>query len=192
MPLFVPCTPNGDLANRIKEIEKKRSGSRTVRFKIVETGGISLKSQLQKSDPWAGGKCGRQECFPCKGEKGGDCERSSVTYQIVCKTCEEMGQVAHYKGETSRNMYTRGKEHLQLYHSRHKASNLWAHCVKYHGATPANFEMQLTGVFSSALRRQIAEGVQIRNFKGISMNRKSEWKQPAVTRAVYVRHVEND
>ena len=193
VPLFVPCTPGGELAKKIKEVEEKKSGNRTVRFKVIETGGIAMKSLLQKSDPWAGGKCGKQDCFPCKGEKsGGDCERNSVTYRIVCKTCEENNQVAHYIGETSRNMYSRGKEHLQQYNSRSKASALWAHCIKFHNSAPATFVMQLTGVFSSSLRRQIAEGVQIRNFVGIIINRKSEWRMPAVARTVYVRHVDNE
>ena len=187
VPLFVPCTPDGELAKKIKEIEKKSSGNRTVRFKVVETAGVSLKSQLQPSDPWAGEQCGRQECFPCREEKGGDCTRNSVTYQIVCKTCE-----AHYKGETSRNMYTRGKEHLQQFNSRNKASAMWAHCVKHHDARPVEFKMEHTASFSTSHRRQVAEGVQIRNFPGITMNRKSEWKQPGVARAVYVRHVDND
>ena len=193
VPLFIPCTPGGELAKKIKGVEEKKSGNRTVRFKVIETGGIAMKSLLQKSDPWAGGKCGRQGCFPCKGEKsGGDCERNSVTYRIVCKTCEENNQVAHYIGETSRNMYSRGKEHLQQYSSRSKASALWAHCVKFHDSAPATFIMQLTGVFSSSLRRQIAEGVQIRNFVGIIMNRKSEYRMPAVARTVYIRHVDNE
>ena len=113
--------------------------------------------------------------------------RNSVTYQIVCKACG-----AHYKGETSRNMYTRGNEHLQQFKSRSKASAMWAHCIKHHDSRPVEFKMEQTASFSTSHRRQVAEGVQIRNYPGIPMNRKSEWKLPGVARAVYVRHVDND
>ena len=69
-----------------------------------------MKSILQKSDPWVGGSCGDDMCFPCRGEKGGDCRRNNVTYQIVCEECEKVGVVSHYKGETSKN--TEGLEAL--------------------------------------------------------------------------------
>ena len=192
VPLFIPCTPNGELAKRVKEAEARTSRGRPVRFKIVETGGIAIKNQLQKSDPWAGDNCGHEDCFPCQGENGGDCRRSSVTYQIVCLKCQDGMVVAHYKGETARNMFTRGREHMRQFNRRDKASCMWAHCVKYHESRPVQFKMELTGTFSKSHRRQVAEGVQIRTFPGVTINRRSEWRLPAVSRMVFVNHVDND
>ena len=36
------------------------------RVKVVEKSGTTLKSILVKSDPRAGGKCGRRRCLPCE------------------------------------------------------------------------------------------------------------------------------
>ena len=49
-PIFVPTTPDGMLAKKMRKIcEEEAQG--LIRFKIVESGGITLKSQLQKSNP---------------------------------------------------------------------------------------------------------------------------------------------
>ena len=49
-PIFVPPTPNGVLAKNLREIAEYEAES-GVNFKIVETGGLSMKSILQKSNP---------------------------------------------------------------------------------------------------------------------------------------------
>ena len=49
-PIFVPPTPNSDQANALKLIADSEAEA-GVHFKIIETGGLSLKSILQKSDP---------------------------------------------------------------------------------------------------------------------------------------------
>ena len=105
VPLFIPFTPNGELKEHLQEVEKKSAAGRDLRFKFIERGGISIKNLLQKSDPWANEKCDKEDCFPCKGEKGGSCRRNNVTYKICCSTCHEAGQNAQYIGETGRNMY---------------------------------------------------------------------------------------
>ena len=128
MPLFLPCTPDSKLVRQLREVEERSSVGRPVRFRFVETAGTSFKSLLQKSDPWASKKCGEGDCFPCMGEKGGNCRRSNVSYQIVCQECGEDQVIAHYKGETSRNMYTRGLEHLGQLKSKKTDSPLWSHC----------------------------------------------------------------
>ena len=56
-------------------------------------------------------KCGRARCFPCLGSKGGNCWREEVTYSLWCEECGE--KVAAYQGETGRNGFTRGREHLE-------------------------------------------------------------------------------
>ena len=49
-PIFVPPTPSGELANSLKMIadEEAKLG---VHFKIIETGGLSMRAILQKSNP---------------------------------------------------------------------------------------------------------------------------------------------
>ena len=105
VPLFVPHTPGGELVKRMKKKEAENNQGRRVRFKIIGKGGVTLEQKLRKSDPWKGGKCGRPLCFPCRGDKGGDCWREGVCYTLWCEECGQ--EVAAYKGETGRNAYTR-------------------------------------------------------------------------------------
>ena len=128
--------------------------------------------------------------FPCtSGDKGGDCSKSSITYQIVCLKCQEQGIVCHYKGESARNMYSRGVEHLRDLRRKSEDSPLWMHCVEHHNSELVSFKMELTGTFQKPLSRQIMEGIQIHSFCGVSANRKSEYRQPAVARTQFTREI---
>ena len=49
VPLFVPQTPRGELAKRMKEKEAQNNQGRTIRFRIVEKGGITLEQKKVKS-----------------------------------------------------------------------------------------------------------------------------------------------
>ena len=49
-PIFVPPTPNGDLANALKQIAESEAEA-WVNFRIVENGGRSIKSMVQQSNP---------------------------------------------------------------------------------------------------------------------------------------------
>ena len=187
VPLFVPATPGSQLVKQLKEVEERSCTDRKIKFRFEERAGTSMKSILQKSDPWAGGSCGDDMCFPCRGEKGGDCRRNNVTYQIVCEECEKVNVVAHYKGETSKNTYTRGLKHLEQLKTKAKESVLWAHCREQHQCKVVAFRMEKTGTFSDPLSRQIMEGVQINVFKGTTLNRQSAWRQPAVSKVRFTR-----
>ena len=128
VPLFVPHTPGGQLAKMMRQKEAQNNQGRKIRFKIIEKGGVTLDQKLRRSDPWAGGKCGRERCFPCMGDKGGNCWREGVTYSLWCEKCGEA--VACYKGETGRNSYTRGLEHLDNLEARKKARSLSSGCTR--------------------------------------------------------------
>jgi hypothetical protein len=110
-----------------------------------------------------------------------------VTYQIVCEMYEGGDVVAHYKGETSKNTYTRGLKHLDQLRNKSKDSVLWAHCKEHHQSSEVPFRMEKTGSFSDPLSRQIMEGVQINAFGGITLNRQSAWRQPAVSKVRFTR-----
>ena len=77
------------------------------------------------------GKCGRARCFPCLGSKGGNCWREEVTYSLWCEECGE--KVAAYQGETGRNGFTRGREHLENLEAKNEdKSVLWLHSIFHH------------------------------------------------------------
>ena len=58
--LFKEKTPGGIYAARLIETEEKLALISNFRVKVVEKSGTTLRSVLVKSDPWAGGKCGRR------------------------------------------------------------------------------------------------------------------------------------
>ena len=188
VPLFVPHTPRGALAKAMREKEAQNNQGRKIRFKIIEKGGVSLERKLRRSNPWAGGKCGRPRCFQCRGEKGGNCWKESVTYTLWCDECGE--EVAAYKGESGRNGFTRGGEHLDYWEACDEdKSVLWLHSVHHHQSRQdVNYNMRVTGAFKDPLDRQIMERIQIQNFKGpVLMNRRSEMGGVRVERMQYRR-----
>ena len=180
VPVFVPHTPGSELARRMRQKEEENNQGRKIRFLIVELGGTKIHHLLWKPNPWAGGKCESDDCFPCMGDRGGACRRQGVTYSILCITCQEERKtkqvVAAYEGETGRNAYDRGKEHLAALRKRSEDSVLWLHSLHHHqGREDINFQMVVKQAYSEPLDRQLGEKVNICKFKGdILMNRKTE------------------
>ena len=171
--IFVPSTPESVLQRRY-QAEINRHG---VKIRVVEKSGRSVKSMLQRSDPFKERTCGRDMCFVCGTEKKGLCDKNGVNYAIVCAGCEDFGKKGEYHGETSRNAYTRGKEHLDEYRTQAAKSVLWRHCRERHGNERQEFKMRVTGQYrNDAMLRQIAESVRINNSDPDSrINNKTEW-----------------
>ena len=184
VPLFVPCTPGGELAKRISNIEKLNNQGRTIRFKVVERRGVTLEEKLRKSNPWAGERCGRDNCFPCKTDEGGDCWREGVTYSLVCEECG-----AEYFGESGRNGFTRGADHLLNKEAQDEnRSVLKLHANHHHGGADVRFNMKVTRLHNDSLDRQVTEGVNIANFRGdVLMNRRGELGGVRIERQRYQR-----
>ena len=112
----------------------------------------------------------------------------SVTYSLWCNECGE--EVAAYKGESGRNGFSRGEEHLDYWEANdEEKSVLWLHSVHHHRSRQdVNYSMRVTGAFKEPLDRQIMERVQIQNFKGpVLMNRRSEMGGVRVERMQYRR-----
>ena len=189
VPLFVPHTPRGELAKRMRTVEAQNNQGRKIRFKIVEKGGITLEQKLRRSNPWAGEEsCGRPKCFPCKSDGGGNCWRESITYTLNCEECTQ--EVACYIGETGRNAYSRGCEHLENLSAKdEEKSVLWLHSKYQHQEREdIVYTMKVTGTYNEPLDRQLMERVAISNFKGSHlMNRRNEMGGLRVERMRYRR-----
>ena len=188
VPLFIPHTPKGELAKRIRKLEAENHQGRSIRFKIIEKSGVSLEQKLRRSNPWSGEKCGRPTCFPCRTDEGGDCWRESVTYSLVCEECG--GDVCQYFGETGRNAFSRGVEHLNNKEAEDaNKSVLKLHSIHHHDArADVNFSMKVTGSHPNCLDRQVRERVNIENFSGPAiMNRRNEMGGIRVERTQYRR-----
>ena len=110
---------------------------------------------------------------------GVSCRKNNIVYEVGCQMCPENDQ-AVYIGETARNLYTRGREHLQNYEKRTAESFIYKHQQENHNGAEANFKAKVKYSFQDCLTRQIAEGVAIRRSNGQVLNTKAEWHQPAI------------
>ena len=162
--MFVPSTPKG----KLKAMYQKEISQSGFRIKVVETTGMTLKRQLQTSNPFKKKLCGRSQCFICTSEGSGDCNTEGITYKIQCKgNC------------TSKNV-------TDLAAQNESNSPLWRHCKEAHGGEMQNFSMSITGSFrNDPMLRQISEAIQIESTPPeLLMNTRSEWNMTRVPRAI--------
>ena len=193
--LFVPATPGSQLANSIKELERANRQGRNSRVKVVERSGTTVRNTLVKSYPWSIYDCEDPLCFPCssrsttgRGHRTVSCRRPGVGYQITCLLCKDEGVVAVYQGESGRNLYTRGKEHLDGLSFEASSNPLTIHNKTHHGGSRNNhFSMVATRTFQKPLDRQIDESICLKfsTPSSIIMNSGSEWRGDAIPRAAF-------
>ena len=175
--LFVPATPDSRLVDIYRrEIERSR-----YKIRLVERKGMSLKGRLQKSNPFGKKSCAREDCLICTSDGRGSCNQNGIVYSIKCECGDQ------YVGQTARNAYVRGREHLQAYGSKCDSSVMWRHCVDHHGSEERIWKMDVDARYGDdAMKRQIAEAVRIKKVrtKNATMNCKREWRQIEIPRAV--------
>ena len=188
--MFIPATPNEELRKMLQE-KVDQAG---VRVKVIEKSGTKMVRLLQKNDPFQKEACQDAEnCLVCNGggeEEGGDCRESGVTYKVKClaPSEEDPDQICGepYNGETDRNGYTRGGEHVDDLNHEREHSVLWRHCVDKHGGVKQKFQMIIQDRSrNDPMKRQILEAVRIRR-AGVSqiLNGRSEWNGNRIPRLV--------
>ena len=178
--LFVPRTPGGELASRLRKAEEELSVITGDKIKIVEKTGVMMKRILHRSNPWAGDLCGRVDCLVCMhgGEGGGDCRRRNITYRTSCRACHSQGKDRSYYGESSRTAFERGKEHLSGFQSENIDNHMFKHYSDEHQGEEISFSMKVIKGHMSAFTRQIHEAVIIqRNEKNGILNSKGEYNR---------------
>ena len=97
------------------------------------------------------------------------------------KLCPE-GDQHVYIGETARNLYSRGKEHMANAQSRNREAFMKKHNLEKHHGADEDFCAKVTGSFKDCLTRQVSEGVYLRKSPHSVLNSKAEWHQPALWR----------
>ena len=103
-------------------------------MKVVEKSGTTLKSILVNSYPWAGGKCGRRRCLPCKARvESSKCRKRNILYESTCQECLGAGEDYTYVGKSSRSGYERAINHMDDYKDRHEDSHMWGHALAHNG-----------------------------------------------------------
>ena len=148
------------------------------KIKIVERAGTMVKRILHKSNPWAGGNCGRGACLICRQEKGGDCKKRNITYKTQCLQCQESGKMRQYFGESARTGFERGQEHQNDYSKNQEDSHMLKHWQEDHsGEEKPAFSMQVLRGHKSAFVRQIHEAVLIEMNVETILNSKGEYNR---------------
>ena len=67
---------------------------------------------------------------------GSRCRKSNVVYEVGFQLCPEEKR-ATYIGEIARNLYTRGREHMQNFEKKKTESFIFKHQQDHHyGTTP--------------------------------------------------------
>ena len=171
----------------MKDICQKFAKEHNIHVKVVTRGGSKMTRDL-RSNPLRVGGCGRGDCMVCSQGGKGDCSRSGAGYRISCLECPDVKIEAAYEGETARNPYSRGLEHLKDLENKSEKSPLWKHCTIQHEGRTVNFKMEALRSFEYPMVRQVNEGARVRLSKAdICMNSKSEFHQPGIVRVIPVR-----
>ena len=96
-----------------------------------------------------------------------------------------VGKQTEYEGESARNAFSRGLEHLEGLRNEREDSPLWKHCQLEHNGEKQTFSMEVVGSFHSCLERQINEAVRITSSKAdFVLKSKSEFHQAQIVRLV--------
>ena len=86
-----------------------------------------------------------------------------------------------YTGETSRNAFTREREHWKGIAQKSKDSPFHVHGVEEHrgNVQAREFEMKVTRIYGGdATKRQVTDAVTIQHVQGAGLlNRQDEWRQ---------------
>ena len=182
--IIVPPTPDGALAMAMKRAcEEELRGSK-ISVRVQERGGRQLGQVLGTSVPGANEKkhCQRLMCFTCNTGQEGVCRRTGVGYEISCIICEQT-ICSKYAGESGRNLFMRGGEHITDCEKKAAEKPLWKHILEKHGGRMdveifEHFKMTQTGIFFKPQRRKADEGVRISHLNpDTRMNSKDEFRQ---------------
>ena len=100
---------------------------------------------------------------------------------MECQLCPD-GDRSLYIGETSRNLFTRSKEHLTRYSAGTCSFFMLKHQDNAHHGEEGDYRAKVTVSTKDCLTRQVKEAVLIRRSKAQILNSKTEWHQPALFR----------
>ena len=97
-----------------------------------------------------------------------------VNYDLECQLCPDQ-EKSSYIGETSRNLYTRSKEHLSRNRSGTGTSFMLKHQASAHQGEDVDYRAKITASTRDCLTRQVKEAVLIRRRQSKILNSKTEW-----------------
>ena len=88
-----------------------------------------------------------------------DAKRTGLRMRLSVEiAARERGKRKVYYGETARNAFTRGKEHLKDLDRKSTNSVMWRHCREKHEGSIPDFRMNVKACYGKdAMLRQIAD-----------------------------------
>ena len=154
--LFIPATPGEELKKNIERVVKEELERIGMSAKVVETGGVTMRSMLVRTDLTG---CIIPACVLCaSGLKGGSHTRRGAVYTGHCSLCGESNLVSEYHGETGDSAYARMETHRQDVEGKKDSNAFHKHLELNH---PDNiqdlsvFKMKVEKTFRKPLDRQI-------------------------------------
>ena len=88
--MFCPFTPNSTLADSWREAEARGAATRGWRYRVVELGGRSVRTQLCRF-PWGVPCTNPERCMVCSTGGTGPCTAPGCTYRVQCLACRDRG-----------------------------------------------------------------------------------------------------
>ena len=174
--LTVPATIGSSLAKKVTDALKHTDPPGGFKTLVLEDGGVPIRRDMIKSNPFPLDTCGRETCLVCiHSPSRGKCWEGNVTYSITCKRspCINDGiPTPTYVGETCRSCFPRGSEHLALYQNKSKGSFMWRHNQLTHGGKMGenngakDFQMKKLHTYRHPLDRILEEAVLIQRLEG--------------------------
>ena len=152
------------------------------------------------SDPWSNIKCGDKKCIICSNPFNTDfsCRKRNVCYKTFCLKCAEdagvdqkalksniNNQINFYFGETFRDAFTRGCEHVADYYAKSEDSHMYKHIMDVHPdckPRDINFGMSVVKKHRSSFERMILEAVLIYRGGQNVLNSRSQYSRCQVPR----------
>ena len=100
--------------------------------------------------------------------------------------CKSKNREVEYWGETGRDCYSRGGEHIKGFVERKEDNPMWKHVWEEHKGEGEidMFEMKMEKGYKKPLARQIREGAEIETSTNILMNSKAEWNNARIPRII--------
>ena len=154
--LFVPPTPQGELARMLKKREMELNLNSRMNIKIIEKGGTKMKNLIVNKNPFEPKKCSISNCPFCNDGKilkicdsnKMHCSTHNFGYTISCSECS-----MKYEGESYRKAAIRAREHNRDLEKWDPNSPLVKHLLQNH-PTGATFKFKINKQFYDALTRQ--------------------------------------
>ena len=80
-----PATIDGELPRTVQELADQAPAPTGTRCKMIQDGGKPVSRDLQNSNPFPNGHCGRNDCYMCNMKPSfGKCYKSNIEYQFEC------------------------------------------------------------------------------------------------------------